>query len=165
MVNLKFVALRYHMTIWYISTARQDRSNRKFNLYIICDDWNTEFHTLWFTGVLASTVALTPILCMSVQTSSLGGCCVPFSLPGPSSYLWVKAKVWFFRWFQQSYESLISQKISMWQKIGTKKCLKMFITPKPKVLELLRKLAYQDNSIDTLKTCMWVSGWLPFSVD
>ena len=71
-------------------------------IYIIRDYWNTEFHTHWFSGVLANTVALTPILCIPVKTSELGGCCyVPFSLLGPSSYLWVKAKVWFFRWLKE----------------------------------------------------------------
>ena len=50
-------------------------------IYIIRDDLNTEFHTLWFSGVLANTtVAMTPIQCLLVKTSRLSRCFyVPFS--------------------------------------------------------------------------------------
>ena len=49
---------------------------------------NTDFDTLWFSGVFANTIALTPTLCTLVKTSGLGECCyVAFSLLGPSSFL------------------------------------------------------------------------------
>ena len=59
---------------------------------------NTDFDNLWFSGVFANTIALTPTLCILVTTSGLFWCYyVPFSLLGLSSFLLEQAKVWCFR--------------------------------------------------------------------